>query len=182
MESSDGEGEILPRVTDYHLIDHKNEPVSFSVLPLLWSNDDITVELQTQVHLCGMVDVGLQHICKEMTAWKYELSYVHPKIYVLSKDRRWIQLDSPKKLFYQTTRTTLVTVYSLHFAKKSPQASYVSMWSHLQNLKSFKVYVPIYTFEVKVVYLFFLFLSIPYHISGGMISNLFMKIYWITCP
>ncbi|XP_048127685.1 protein ENHANCED DOWNY MILDEW 2-like isoform X2 [Rhodamnia argentea] len=140
MESSDEEGEILPHVTDYHLIDHENKPVSFSVLPLLWSDDDISVELQTQVHLRGMVDDGLQHICKEVTAWKYELSYVHPEIYVLSKDKRWLQLDSPKKSFHQTIRTILVTVYSLHFAKKSPQESYVSMWSHLQNLKAFRRY------------------------------------------
>ncbi|KAL6975644.1 hypothetical protein U1Q18_024439 [Sarracenia purpurea var. burkii] len=139
MASSDEEGEIVPDyVTNYHFVDYKEEPISFSTLPLRWSEDELLNGLSTQVFLRGSADSGLQHIYKKVIEWKFELSNVFPEIYVLSKDKTWIKLQKPRKSFENTIRTILITVHCLHFMKKNPEASRNAVWNHL--LKAFSSY------------------------------------------
>ncbi|KAK9284748.1 hypothetical protein L1049_023925 [Liquidambar formosana] len=142
MASSDEEGEIIPQcITNYYFVNSKEEPVPFTILPLQWSKDVIPEGLKEQIYFRGTVDNGLQEIYKQAIAWKFELSYVHPEILVLSKGKNWIKLQRPRKSFESIVKNALVTVHCLHLVKKNPEASGESLWNHL--LKSFG------SFEVK---------------------------------
>lgn len=135
--ASDEESEIVAEfVTNYDFIDHMGNPVSLSVLPLQWSDGDFFGDLETQVFVRGDSDDGLQRIYKCVIAWKFQLSYVQPEICVLSKEKSWITLLKPRKVFENTIRTILVTVHWLHFVKKNPEASAKSLWNHL--MKTFR--------------------------------------------
>lgn len=134
MESSDEEGEIVPdMVTDYHFINKNEEPVSFSVLQLHWKEGEVLQEPVLPVFLCGNADDGLQKMYKRVIAWKFELFYVQPEIYVLSKDKMWIKLQKPRKCYQDIIRTILVVVYVLHFVKKNPEESREVLWDYIQK-------------------------------------------------
>lgn len=134
MESSDEEGEIVPdMVTDYHFINKNEEPVSFSVLQLHWKEGEVLQEPVLPVFLCGNADDGLQKMYKRVIAWKFELFYVQPEIYVLSKDKMWIKLHKPRKCYQDIIRTILVVVYVLHFVKKNPEESTEVLWDYIQK-------------------------------------------------
>ncbi|KAA8524794.1 hypothetical protein F0562_011217 [Nyssa sinensis] len=141
MASSDEEGEIIPDcITNYHFVNFKGEPISFSTLPLQWqwSGDEIPEGFSAQIFLRGSADDGLQQIYKKVIAWKFELSYALPEIYLLSKDKTWMKLQKPRKSFEVTVKTILITVYCLHFVKKNQDASGDALWKHL--LKAFSSY------------------------------------------
>ncbi|XP_057508926.1 protein ENHANCED DOWNY MILDEW 2-like isoform X3 [Actinidia eriantha] len=125
-------------VTNYHLVDYKENPISFSTLPLHWSEDEMPDGSNIQIFLRGSADNGLQQIYKKVIAWKFELSYMLPEVYVLSKDKTWIKLQKPRKSFENTINTILITVHSLHIMKKNPEASSSALWKHLQ--KAFSSY------------------------------------------
>ncbi|KAK2981609.1 hypothetical protein RJ640_029956 [Escallonia rubra] len=140
MASSDEEVEVLPDcVADYHFVDEKGQPVSFSVLPLQWSNDETPEGLSTQAFLRGTADDGLQQIYKKVIAWKLELSYVLPEIYVLTKENWWIKLQRPRKSFQDTIKTILITIHCLHHVKKNPEVSRDALWNHM--LKAFSLVI-----------------------------------------
>ncbi|PON48472.1 Cdk-activating kinase assembly factor [Parasponia andersonii] len=135
MASSDEEGEIVPNcVTNYHFVNEKGEPVSFTVLPLQWSPNETVVQSERQVFLLASVDDGLQQAYKKVVAWRFDLSYVQPEIYVLSKDRTWIVLQKPRKSFEDTIRAILVTVHWLHFLKKNLSTSRKLVWNYLRTV------------------------------------------------
>ncbi|KAI4308435.1 hypothetical protein L6164_031512 [Bauhinia variegata] len=137
MASSDEEGEIVPdKIVDYYFLNDKNEPVSIACLPLLWSKDESKGDLETKIFLRGTSDDGLQRIFKQITAWRFEASYMHPDISVLSKDKNWIILQKPRKSFESTIRTVLVTVHWLHFVKRNPEEFKISVWKN-HTLKAF---------------------------------------------
>ncbi|TXG55464.1 hypothetical protein EZV62_020720 [Acer yangbiense] len=124
--SDEEEGEIVPQcVSTYHLIDQNNNPISFAELPMKWKEDDEAVgdNLGIKVYLRGTTDDGLQSVHKQVVAWKFELSYPQPEIWVLSKNKNWIQLQNPRKSFRFIIRTILITVHWLHFALKNQKAS-----------------------------------------------------------
>ncbi|KAK0589735.1 hypothetical protein LWI29_017894 [Acer saccharum] len=124
--SDEEEGEIVPQcVSTYHLIDQNNNPISFAELPIKWKEDDEAVggNLGIKVYLRGTTDDGLQSVHKQVVAWKFELSYPQPEIWVLSKNKNWIQLQNPRKSFRFIIRTILITVHWLHFALKNQKAS-----------------------------------------------------------
>ncbi|XP_059661165.1 protein ENHANCED DOWNY MILDEW 2-like isoform X2 [Cornus florida] len=134
MASSDEDGEIVPdHVTNYLFVNCKKEPISFSSLPLQWCEDEIPNGSSMQIFLYGSADDGLQKIYKKVIAWKFELSYVLPEIYVLTKDRTWIKLQRPRKSFEDTIKTILITVHFLHFMKKNPGACGYAIWNHLSR-------------------------------------------------
>ncbi|KAJ7960300.1 Protein ENHANCED DOWNY MILDEW 2 [Quillaja saponaria] len=137
MASSDEEGEIVPDcVTNYHFENDKNQPVPFSILPLLWSDDEIKGDPETRVYLHGTSDGGLRTIYKRIMAWRIELSYVHPEISVLSNEKRWIILQSPKKSYESIIRTVLVIIHWLHSVKRIPGASTISLWDYMRKALS----------------------------------------------
>ncbi|KAK3005376.1 hypothetical protein RJ639_017287 [Escallonia herrerae] len=136
MASSDEEGEVLPDcVTDYHFVDEKGQPTSFSILPLRWNNDETLEGSGTQAFLRGIADNGLQQIYKKVIAWKLELSYVLPEIYVLTKENWWIKLQRPRKSFQDAIKTIMITIHCLHHVKKNPEVSRDALWNHM--LKAF---------------------------------------------
>ena len=137
MASSDEEGEIVPdSVTEYYFVDHIGELVSFSTLPLQWNDGEITEELCTQIYVCGTSDDGLQQIYKKVIAWKFDISYVMPEVYVLSKEKLWVKLYRPRKSYEETIKTILITIHFLHFVKKNPSGSQDALWN--QILKTFR--------------------------------------------
>lgn len=136
MDSSDEEGEIVPDcVTNYYFVDIKGDPVSFANLPLQWSNDEIQDGGSTQIILRGTSDCGLQKIYKKVIAWRLELSYALPEIYVLC-NKMWIKVQRPRKSFEGIIKTILVTAHFLHFVKKNPETSEDALWNYL--LKAFR--------------------------------------------
>lgn len=93
MASSDEDDEVVPEcVTNYWFFDQSNMVTSFTCLPLRWSGGEVPGDLQPQIFLHGTGGDGLQEICKQVIAWRFELSYVLPEISVLSKHGKWTQL------------------------------------------------------------------------------------------
>ncbi|XP_060176109.1 protein ENHANCED DOWNY MILDEW 2-like isoform X1 [Lycium barbarum] len=137
MASSDEEGEIVADcISNYHFLDLNGGPVSFSILPLLWGEDDIFGALNEELVLRGTSDDGLQHIYKNVLAWRFELSYALPEIHVLSKDKIWIKLLKPRKSYRDTIRTILITVHFLHFVKKNPDTFGETVWNYIRKILS----------------------------------------------
>lgn len=138
MASSDdeGEGQSLS-VVNYHFEDDRG-PVSFSVLPIQWSEAESPVGKKMQVFLHGLVDNGLQKFFTQVVAWRFDLSYVRPEISVLSKDKRWIKLEKPRKSYEETIRTILITIHFLNYVKKNPDSSVKSAWDYLSKNKEFR--------------------------------------------
>jgi hypothetical protein len=123
-------------VSNYHLEDNDDEPVSFTVLPIQWSDSKISKsdhakKKQGQIFLHGSADNGLQKIFMQVIAWKFDLSGLKPEVSLLSKDRRWIKLQKPRKSFLDTVKTVLITLYFLHCVKKKPRLSVESFWRNL---------------------------------------------------
>ncbi|XP_027340503.1 protein ENHANCED DOWNY MILDEW 2 isoform X2 [Abrus precatorius] len=141
MASSDDEGEAqLLSVSNYHFEDDKDAPVSFSVLPIQWSESEYPVGKKEQVFLHGSADNGLQKIFMQVVAWRFDLSYVRPEISVLSKDGKWIKLEKPRKSYEDTIRTILITIHFLNYVKKNPDATAKSAWDNLSKNKEFSSY------------------------------------------
>ncbi|XP_057971609.1 protein ENHANCED DOWNY MILDEW 2 [Malania oleifera] len=139
MASSDDEVEAVPEsVTDYDFEDEKREPVSFSVLPLQWSDSERPIGEKREIFLRGYADNGLQKFYKLVSAWRFDVSGAVPEIWVLFKKNNWIMLQKPRKIFEQVIRSILITVNSLHFVKNNPETSGKSLWDHLA--KTFSLY------------------------------------------
>ena len=140
MASSDDEAETQPlSVSNYHFEDNRDVPVSFSVLPIQWSESESLQGKKEQVFLHGLADNGLQKIMVPVMAWRFDLSSVKPEISVLSsKDWRWIKLQKPRKSYEDTIRTILITVHFLNYVKKNPDATAKSVWDNLSKNKEFR--------------------------------------------
>ncbi|KAA8523606.1 hypothetical protein F0562_010029 [Nyssa sinensis] len=137
MASSDDEGESLAdTVSNYYFVDEKDEPISFSELPVQWNESESPEGKGKQIFLHGTADNGLQKIYKQVTAWKFDLADAKPEILVLSKENIWIKLQKPRKIYEDTIRTILITVHCLHFVKKNPETSGKSLWDHLAKVFS----------------------------------------------
>ncbi|EXB81085.1 PHD finger-containing protein [Morus notabilis] len=141
MASSDDEAEELPlSVSNYHFVDDKDEPVSFSTLPIQWSEGERVDDRQVQIFLHGTADNGLQKIYKHVIAWKFDLSNVKPEISVLSKENCWIKLQKPRKSFEEIIRSTLITVNCLHYVMRNPEASGKPLWDQIaKNFSSAEI-------------------------------------------
>lgn len=137
MSSSDDEGTAVPQtVSNYHFVDENEEPVSFSVLPIHWAEEESPESKNNQVFLHGTADGGLQKVYQQVKAWRFDLSNVKPEISVLSKENYWIKLEKPRKSFEGTIRTILITVQCLHFMKYNPEMPAKSLWDHLSKVFS----------------------------------------------
>lgn len=142
MSDSEEEGEILPDcVKDYYCFDHNEELVPLASLRLLWSDDEVMDNVQTQVFLCGTRNDGLHEIRKRVIAWKFELSHAEPEISVLSKDKMWIQLRDPKRSYQDLNKSLLITIHYIHFLNKNPEASEKFLWNNLQKTFRFVLMV-----------------------------------------
>lgn len=142
MASSDDEGEAVPQaVSNYHFVNDKDEPISFSELPVMWHEDKTPDVRNKQIFLHGTTDNGLQKVYKLVTAWRCDLSFAKPEISVLSKENNWIGLLKPRKSYEDTIRTILITVHCLHYLKKNPEVSGKALWDYLSK-------VPRYTYSL----------------------------------
>ncbi|XP_031375535.1 protein ENHANCED DOWNY MILDEW 2-like isoform X2 [Punica granatum] len=145
MDSSDDEAEKRPElVSNYYFLDHDDEPISFSVLPLLWNEQDSVNPHEDSsgpkggVFLHGSADKGLKAIYREVQAWKIDLNNVSAEISVLSKDNCWFKLQKPRKSYEGTIRNVLITVNCLHYLKRNPESSAKSLWDYMA--KAFRLY------------------------------------------
>lgn len=135
MESSDDESKAQPlSVSNYHFEDGNDEHVSFSVLPIQWSESERIGDEKVKIFLYGNADNVLQKIYKHVIAWKFDLSNAKPEISVLSKENCWIKLLKPRKSFEGIVRSILITVHCLHFVMRHPETSGKSLWSHMLKL------------------------------------------------
>ncbi|XP_048135659.1 protein ENHANCED DOWNY MILDEW 2-like [Rhodamnia argentea] len=139
MASSDDKAENLPeRVSTYYFKNHDDEPVSFSVLPVRWSDreggDEATSET---IFLHGTADNGLRKIYREVKSWRFDLGSSRPQVSVLSKDNICFKLEDPRRSFQDTTRTVLITLHCLHYARNHPDASGQALWKHLARTLGF---------------------------------------------
>uniref|UniRef100_A0A162A7A8 PHD-type domain-containing protein n=1 Tax=Daucus carota subsp. sativus TaxID=79200 RepID=A0A162A7A8_DAUCS len=111
MRYYEEEGEIIPDcVINYQTVDENNQPVPFSVLPLLWSEDETPApgNSDTQILLCGTAVTGPK-MYEKVIAWRPEISYALPMIYVLSKENKvWMQLRKPRRSFEDCIMSTLL--------------------------------------------------------------------------
>lgn len=124
MGYSEEDDDTLTRyVSDYEFLDQNEESISFSVLPLQWDGCDIAGSSEMEVFLHGNIGDGPWNFNEQVIAWKFELSYAQPEIWVLSKQNNWIMLQSPKKSFKNIVRTILITVHWLHCVKQNHEAS-----------------------------------------------------------
>lgn len=133
MASSDDESEVGP-VSNYHFLDEKDEPVSFSVLPVQWDEGENATGNRMHIFLDGTADNGLRKIYKTVVGWRFDLTNANPEIYVLSKEKSWIKLQKPRKSFEKIIRTILITVHCLSYAKRNPEATGKSIWDHLSKV------------------------------------------------
>ncbi|BFG29715.1 hypothetical protein CerSpe_159880 [Prunus speciosa] len=137
MAFSDGEAEALPStVSNYHFVDDRDEPISFHVLPIQWSEGERQGGKKVKIFLHGTVDNGIQEIYKHVIAWKFDLSKGKPEIFVLSKENNWLRLLKPRKSFEDTVRSILIMVQFLHYVKRNPETSYKSLCTHLSKVFS----------------------------------------------
>ncbi|KAK1348690.1 hypothetical protein POM88_054937 [Heracleum sosnowskyi] len=138
METYEVEGEIISDcVINYSTVDDNNQPVSFSVLPLVWSEDETPGNSDTQIFLCGSEVTG-QKMYNKIIAWRPEISSALPMIYVLSENKLWMQLQRPGRSFGDDIMSTLITVHCLHFLKWNLKADGSALWTHLH--KAFSTY------------------------------------------
>lgn len=134
MAYSDDEAEtVIKSVSNYYFVDTEEQPISFSVLPLF--NNKGTIKSEKQVFLHGMGDGGLQKVYRQVTSWKLRLEEdEQPEIMVLTKDKKWIQLEEPRKSYMDTIRTVMITAQVLHFLKRKPHSSGKTLWDHVHKV------------------------------------------------
>ncbi|KAL6999191.1 hypothetical protein U1Q18_000351 [Sarracenia purpurea var. burkii] len=137
IEYSDDEVEAVPRtVSNYYFVNEKDEPISFSELPVQWNESEGLECKGKHIFLHGTTDDGLQKIYKQVTAWKFDFLNGNPEIYVLSGENNWIKLQKPRKSFEDTIRTILITVHCLYFVRKNTETSGRSLWDDLSKVLS----------------------------------------------
>ncbi|KAG9453165.1 hypothetical protein H6P81_006069 [Aristolochia fimbriata] len=135
MKSLEDEEENVPQsVNNYHFIDKEGNPICFSILPLVLGDAE-SQNSPKKVFLRGDTDDGLQKIYKQIIAWKV-LFAAQPEISVLSKDKYWIKLQKPRKSFENIIKAILITIHSLHFLKRNPEASARALRDHLHKVLS----------------------------------------------
>ncbi|XP_056162711.1 protein ENHANCED DOWNY MILDEW 2-like [Syzygium oleosum] len=137
--SSDHDAETSSEtVSTYYFEDHDNKPISFSVLPVSWSDrEDCEDAAAETIFLHGTADNGLRKIYREVKSWRFDLSCSRPEVSVLSKDNICFKLDKPRRRFQDTIRTVLITLHCLHYAKNHPDASGEALWEHLARTLGF---------------------------------------------
>ncbi|CAN8252908.1 unnamed protein product [Cochlearia groenlandica] len=138
IDDDEDEEHVPQSASSYYFEDNDKEPVSFARLPIQWSAKEKVDGSDIGLYLRGTSDNNLLPVYKLVKAWRFDLSNFRPEISVLTKDNVWIKLEKPRKSFEGLIRTVLITLHSLHFLRRNPQASEKSLWEHLS--KSFKAY------------------------------------------
>ncbi|GKD97520.1 hypothetical protein Tco_1381417, partial [Tanacetum coccineum] len=129
--SSEEDGEIMTNsVTNYRFLNHRNFPITFTDLPLHLTTTTTTTTYTSSAFLSGTTDNGLQSVYIEVIGWKYDLSFVSPRVYVAKKTKKaksdavkWIRLVKPRNSYEIVVRTDLAVVKVLHYLKRSSEAS-----------------------------------------------------------
>lgn len=143
MATSDDEIEGLPdSVTNYYFVDNAEEPISFSVLPIIWNSSESTHSSGRQIYVRGNADGGLDKIFKPVRGWKFDFSGVKPEISVLSKDNNWIKLLKPRPSFEEYIKTILITLNFLHIVKRNPELTGKRIWKKLSKIFSLYDNIP----------------------------------------
>ncbi|CAH8358814.1 unnamed protein product [Eruca vesicaria subsp. sativa] len=138
IDDDEEEDSIPQSASNYYFEDDDKDPVSFASLPIQWSDKEKVDGSGAGLYLRGTSDDGLLPLHKLVKAWRFDLSNFRPEISVLTKDNVWIKLEKPRRSYEDLIRTVLVTVHSLHFLGRKPEASDRSLWDHLSKI--FKAY------------------------------------------
>ncbi|XP_019092074.1 PREDICTED: protein ENHANCED DOWNY MILDEW 2-like [Camelina sativa] len=127
--------------SNYYFEDDDKEPVSFARLPIQWTGEDKVVDGSALgLYLRGRSGDGLLPLHKLVKAWRFDLSNFRPEVSVLTKDNIWVKLEEPRKSYAELIRTVLVTLYSIQFFRRNPQASEKSLLEKLSRcLRSYDV-------------------------------------------
>lgn len=147
----DDEVTIPDIVSEYYFFDMKDEPVSFTELPVQWGNNESSYDNKNRIYLRGTSDNGLQKVHMQVKAWKYAFLKAKPEISVLYKDNNWIKLQKPRKSYETEIRTILITVHCLHFFKREPQASRKDLRYHL--CKVFRYMCILMLIPIKIIFI-----------------------------
>lgn len=133
MASSDEEGEIVPEcIINYYFVDCNDQPVSFVLLPLQWDGSEISMSSSTHLFVRGTADDQYQKVYKKAVAWKFNLCFHQPEIYVLlPKYNTWAKLLRPRKSYQEIIRPVLAVVHCLQFVKYNPKQSREAVWKHI---------------------------------------------------
>ncbi|KAE9584136.1 putative DNA (cytosine-5)-methyltransferase 1, replication foci domain-containing protein [Lupinus albus] len=111
-------------LTNYHLDDDNDMPLSLIMLPIKWSESDEDDSIddckQKKVFIHGYLHPNRLKKMFPVKAWSFNLSSLKPILSLQTKDGNWIKLKSPRKSFEATIRTILITIHFLHYAKKYP--------------------------------------------------------------
>ncbi|KAI3691324.1 hypothetical protein L2E82_49648 [Cichorium intybus] len=116
-------------------------PIVGSGLPLLWSDQENLIRTRNYGRRSP---VSLQG--SDRFAWKLELSDVVPEVYMLSKGKTWIKLQTPMNGYGNVIKTVLIVVRGLHFAKRNADATRDQISGHLASIclrRSYDVVEPI---------------------------------------
>ncbi|KAK1272646.1 hypothetical protein QJS04_geneDACA008097 [Acorus gramineus] len=134
----DDDEEITPdSITNYYFEDGNDEPVSYSVLPLLFSDDGDEVVPQTPkggIFLHG--EAGIAKFHRQVKAWRVDILGPAPEVLVLTKDDKWIRLVKPRRSFAEEIRTISIVVRCLHYLRRKPYVSEKLLWEHCRKVFS----------------------------------------------
>lgn len=136
LDDDEDEDFVPQSASSFYFEDDDEIPVSFALLPIQWSDKEKVDGSGAGFYLRGTSENGLLPLHKLVKAWRFDLTNFRPEISVLTKENNWIKLEKPRKSFEELIRSVLITVHSLHFLRRNPQASDKSLWEHLS--KSFK--------------------------------------------
>ncbi|KAK1296741.1 hypothetical protein QJS10_CPB15g01532 [Acorus calamus] len=126
-------------ITNYYFEDGNDEPVSYSVLPLLFSDDGDEVVPQTPkggVFLHG--EAGIAKFHRQVKAWRVDILGPAPEVLVLTKDDKWIRLVKPRRSFAEEIRKILIVVRCLHYLRRKPYTSEKLLWETVGSLYDFR--------------------------------------------
>uniref|UniRef100_A0A1J3GNX8 PHD finger-containing protein n=1 Tax=Noccaea caerulescens TaxID=107243 RepID=A0A1J3GNX8_NOCCA len=138
VDDDEDEDSVPRSASSYYFEDDDETPVSFALLPIQWSVEEKVDGSAAGFYLRGTSD-GLP-LHKRVNAWRFDLSNFSPEIFVLTVDNLWIKLEKPRKSYEEVIRSVFVTVHSLQFLRRHPQASDKSLWEHLSKNQIFKAY------------------------------------------
>ncbi|KAM7279882.1 hypothetical protein ACFE04_007016 [Oxalis oulophora] len=133
MDSSDDESDSPKSINQYWFANEADEPVSFGVLPVKWTDNDNVDVTDHEIFVRGNADNGAMKLYKRVIAWKIDLDNSKPDIKVFTKEKTWIKLEKPRKSFEDIIRSILITVHCFAVLKRNPDTTEKSLWDHLSK-------------------------------------------------
>lgn len=134
MSSSNDEN-VPGLVVNYYFLNERDSLISFAILPLGRSDaKSLSSVTNKRVYLCGTAVDGPQEVCKQVVSWRLTSYDEQPKVWVLSKEGKWIKLSKPRRSYKERFRTLMATLQWLHCLKREPEVSEKALWHRLHKV------------------------------------------------